>query len=58
MSVILQSFIHNPLLRAYFLSDRHNRDLCMRSLDSDAPCLSCELDRLFSEVRLFLLDER
>ncbi|RKP27197.1 hypothetical protein SYNPS1DRAFT_13043, partial [Syncephalis pseudoplumigaleata] len=44
MSVILQSFIHNPLLRTYFLSDRHPRHECRRE-----NCLSCELDRLFSE---------
>lgn len=28
LSAVLQSFIHNPLLRAYFLSDRHNRHIC------------------------------
>jgi len=28
LSSILQSFIHNPLLRSYFLSDKHNRRLC------------------------------
>ncbi|KAI9594103.1 hypothetical protein BDF19DRAFT_396612 [Syncephalis fuscata] len=44
MSVILQAFIHNPLLRTYFLSDRHPRHECRRE-----NCLSCELDRLFSE---------
>lgn len=81
MSVILQSFLHNPLLRSYFLSDRHNRDLCPISNpnttsssngnisssnssnggkegknveEGERPCLSCEMDRLFSEVRFFL----
>lgn len=78
MSVILQSFLHNPLLRSYFLSDRHNRDLCPisnpttsfsgsgngsgsssngaaggKGEEGDKPCLSCEMDRLFSEVRRF-----
>lgn len=55
MSVILQAFLHNPFLRSYYLSDRHNRDLCTRSMEGDKPCLSCELDRLFSEVRSLVL---
>ncbi|RKP05041.1 hypothetical protein THASP1DRAFT_3426, partial [Thamnocephalis sphaerospora] len=50
MNVVLQSFAHNPLLRSFFLSDRHPRHECKR----DA-CLSCELDRLFSEASLPLL---
>ncbi|GAA5932515.1 UBP-type zinc finger domain-containing protein [Sporobolomyces koalae] len=48
MSVILQSFFLNPFLRAYFLSDRHNRTQCSRSTQNEA-CLSCELDGLFSD---------
>lgn len=28
LSAILQSLIHNPLLKAYFLSDKHNRHIC------------------------------
>ncbi|GAA5950156.1 hypothetical protein JCM3765_004218 [Sporobolomyces pararoseus] len=48
MSVILQSFFLNPFLRAYFLSDRHNRSLCQRALRGET-CLSCEVDGLFSE---------
>ncbi|RSH95407.1 hypothetical protein EHS25_000494 [Saitozyma podzolica] len=28
LSAILQSLIHNPLLKAYFLSEKHNRHLC------------------------------
>ncbi|WVR09196.1 hypothetical protein IAU60_006258 [Kwoniella sp. DSM 27419] len=28
LSAILQSLIHNPLLKAYFLSDKHNRHVC------------------------------
>jgi len=45
MNVIIQSFIHNPLLRAYFLGDRHNYKLCNNSF-----CLACELDKLFAQV--------
>ncbi|GAA6062639.1 hypothetical protein JCM10212_003451 [Sporobolomyces blumeae] len=48
MSVILQTFFLNPFLRAYFLSDRHDRTVCERSLGGDA-CISCEMDYLFSE---------
>ena len=28
LSAILQAFIHNPLLKAYFLSEKHNRHVC------------------------------
>ncbi|ORX81525.1 cysteine proteinase [Anaeromyces robustus] len=44
MNVIIQSFIHNPLLRAHFLGDRHNYKLCKNQL-----CLACELDKLFTQ---------
>lgn len=47
LNVILQSFLHNPLLRNFFLSDRHNAGLC-----AVGPyCLACEMDRLYREVR-------
>ncbi|EGN99482.1 hypothetical protein SERLA73DRAFT_168890 [Serpula lacrymans var. lacrymans S7.3] len=45
LNVILQSFIHNPLLRNYFLSDRHNSKLCKH-----AHCICCEMDKLFTEI--------
>ncbi|KAG8832639.1 Vacuolar morphogenesis protein 6 [Serendipita sp. 399] len=45
MSVVLQAFLHNPLLRNYFLSDKHNSQLCGRQA-----CMCCELDQMFSEV--------
>ncbi|POY76380.1 hypothetical protein BMF94_0577 [Rhodotorula taiwanensis] len=48
MSVVLQTFLANPFLRAFYLSDRHNRYGCSRTLAGEA-CLSCELDLLFSE---------
>lgn len=50
MNVVLQSFIHNPLLRNFFLSDRHNSSLCTNREN----CLACELDLLFNEVRCCL----
>lgn len=31
LSAILQAFLHNPLLKAYFLSDKHNRLMCPNS---------------------------
>ncbi|KAG2145323.1 uncharacterized protein EDB93DRAFT_1241168 [Suillus bovinus] len=45
LNVVLQSFIHNPLLRNYFLSDRHNSRLCKHS-----DCTCCEMDNLFTEI--------
>ncbi|ELR16317.1 ubiquitin carboxylterminal hydrolase 22, putative [Acanthamoeba castellanii str. Neff] len=48
MNCILQSLLHNPLLRNYFLSDLHNRSGC--SANRDDICLACELDYLFAEV--------
>ncbi|KAI1797193.1 cysteine proteinase [Ganoderma leucocontextum] len=45
MNVILQSFIANPLLRNYYLSDKHNSKLCKVK-----DCTSCEMDKLYSEV--------
>lgn len=50
LSVILQSFIHNPLLRNFFLADRHNADLCNGGTHD--PCLACEMDKMFREVSL------
>jgi ubiquitin carboxyl-terminal hydrolase 22/27/51 len=49
MSVILQSFVHNPLLCTYFLSDKHNSAAC-RISKSGKRCLSCEMDYLFSSM--------
>jgi ubiquitin carboxyl-terminal hydrolase 22/27/51 len=42
MSVILQSFVHNPLLRNFYLSDGHHVGRCMQE-----NCLSCGMDELF-----------
>ncbi|CED84224.1 cysteine proteinase [Phaffia rhodozyma] len=57
LSVILQSFVHNPLLRDYFLADRHNRTICLarrtagKQKETDVGgCMLCELDRVFSEI--------
>ncbi|KAI9752692.1 MAG: 26S proteasome regulatory subunit [Chaenotheca gracillima] len=45
MSVILQSLIHNPLLRNYYLSDGHKSVDCERE-----NCMSCSIDEMFSEL--------
>ncbi|KDR78670.1 hypothetical protein GALMADRAFT_244157 [Galerina marginata CBS 339.88] len=45
MNVVLQCFVHNPLLRNYFLSDKHNSKQC--KLEN---CTSCEMDKLFTEI--------
>lgn len=43
-NVILQCFLHNPLLRNFYLSDGHQSSLC------EAPhCLSCAMDDVFQE---------
>ncbi|KAJ6524236.1 hypothetical protein DFH09DRAFT_1264332 [Mycena vulgaris] len=46
MNVVLQSFVHNPLLRNYFLGDKHNYKLC--KVEEDCTC--CEMDKLFTEI--------
>ncbi|KAI5855442.1 hypothetical protein BZA05DRAFT_443093 [Tricharina praecox] len=44
MSVILQSLIHNPLVRNFYLSDGHKQKEC-----SQTNCMSCAMDEVFSE---------
>lgn len=44
MNCIVQALIHTPLLRDYFLSERHE---C--SIKSSINCLVCEVSRLFQE---------
>ena len=45
MSCIVQTLIHTPLLRDYFLSDRH---ICLYEGDR-GQCIVCEVSRLFQE---------
>jgi ubiquitin carboxyl-terminal hydrolase 22/27/51 len=45
LNSVLQAFLHTPLIRAYFLSDKHNRLVCKTK-----DCTCCELDELFSEA--------
>jgi ubiquitin carboxyl-terminal hydrolase 22/27/51 len=44
MSVILQSLIHNPFLRTYYLSEGHRANDCEREA-----CTSCALDAIFDD---------
>ncbi|KAJ7503328.1 hypothetical protein B0H11DRAFT_1975258 [Mycena galericulata] len=46
MNVVLQCFVHNPLLRNYFLGDKHNHKQC--KVEEDCTC--CEMDKLFTEI--------
>ncbi|KAF8720618.1 hypothetical protein AX14_010860 [Amanita brunnescens Koide BX004] len=45
LSVVLQCFVHNPLLRNYFLGDKHNWKQCRNE-----NCTCCEMDKLFTEI--------
>ncbi|KIL65738.1 hypothetical protein M378DRAFT_197865 [Amanita muscaria Koide BX008] len=45
LSVVLQSFIHNPFMRNYFLGDKHNWKQCKTE-----HCTCCEMDKLFTEI--------
>ncbi|TKA32167.1 hypothetical protein B0A50_01415 [Salinomyces thailandicus] len=44
MSVVLQSLIHNPLIRNWYLSEGHKREECEREA-----CTSCALDDIFTD---------
>lgn len=46
MSCIIQALIHTPLLRDYFLADKH---VC-HFQDEPSTCLVCEMSSLFQEV--------
>jgi ubiquitin carboxyl-terminal hydrolase 22/27/51 len=52
MNSILQALLHNPLLRSYFLADKHNERLCAARKKDGAQgvCLACEMDHVFGEV--------
>ncbi|WBW71429.1 SAGA complex ubiquitin C-terminal hydrolase Ubp8 [Schizosaccharomyces osmophilus] len=45
MSVILQSTLHNPLLRNLFLSGFHTSENCKRS-----SCMTCAIDNMFASI--------
>jgi ubiquitin carboxyl-terminal hydrolase 22/27/51 len=45
MNVIIQTLIHNPLLKTFFLSDQHDSARCKKT-----KCMTCEMDKLFTDV--------
>ncbi|KAK3384793.1 ubiquitin carboxyl-terminal hydrolase-like protein [Podospora didyma] len=44
-NVVLQSFLHNPVLRNYYLSDGHQSGNCPNT----PHCLSCAMDDMFQD---------
>ncbi|GAB1739930.1 hypothetical protein NU219Hw_g4861t1 [Hortaea werneckii] len=44
MSVILQSLIHNPLIRSWYLTEGHKKEDCEHEA-----CTSCALDDIFTD---------
>lgn len=45
MNCVLQTLLHTPPLRNYFLSDRHNRAFCHNNKNG---CITCDMDDIFS----------
>ncbi|KAF8318472.1 cysteine proteinase, partial [Clavulina sp. PMI_390] len=45
LNVVLQAVLHNPLIKNWFMSDKHPHQLCSRAV-----CMSCEMDRLVTEI--------
>eukprot|EP01112_Ceratiomyxa_fruticulosa_P013451 TRINITY_DN3788_c0_g1_i1.p1 TRINITY_DN3788_c0_g1~~TRINITY_DN3788_c0_g1_i1.p1 ORF type:complete len:554 (-),score=96.55 TRINITY_DN3788_c0_g1_i1:248-1909(-) len=50
MNCILQAFVHNPIMRDYFLENNHNQFVCQRSKRETEVCLACEMDIIFQQV--------
>ncbi|KAL3877687.1 hypothetical protein ACJMK2_035354 [Sinanodonta woodiana] len=48
MNCIVQALIHTPVLRDYFLADKHNCNIHM-NLNNNNQCLVCELSQIFQE---------
>ncbi|KAI9026757.1 hypothetical protein DFJ74DRAFT_617757 [Hyaloraphidium curvatum] len=47
MNVVLQTVVHNPVLRSWWLGDGHNGKTCPRG--RDGVCMACQVDSLFSQ---------
>lgn len=45
MNVILQSFVHNPLLRNFYLGEGHQKEDCPHGHH----CMSCAMDSMFQD---------
>lgn len=52
MNCIVQALTHTPLLRDFFLSDRHKCEMQSNS------CLVCEMSQLFQEVASISFEKR
>lgn len=48
MSCILQAVVHNPMIRNFFLADKHNSSICKKRRDTF--CLACDMDRFFTQM--------
>ena len=46
MSVILQAMMHNPLMRNFFMSERHETVRCPKGVD----CITCTMTGSFIDV--------
>lgn len=44
MSVVIQSLLHNPFIKTWYLSEGHKSSECERDT-----CTSCALDEIFCE---------
>lgn len=44
MSVIIQSLIHNPLVRSHYLGEGHKSEDCEKE-----SCISCALEEMLAE---------
>jgi ubiquitin carboxyl-terminal hydrolase 22/27/51 len=51
MSSILQSLIHNPIVRNHYLSDTHQTNLCPRQ-----NCIHCTISTVFSSIYSSIVD--
>lgn len=49
MNSVLQALLHTPPLRNYFLSSRHNREMC-RKRSADRLCVPCDMDAMFCAI--------
>lgn len=57
MNCIIQSLVHIPHLRDYFLTDQHNCECKVGDLDDsdpEVPCLMCELSSIFQVTILMM----
>ncbi|GFP81444.1 ubiquitin carboxyl-terminal hydrolase 22 [Phtheirospermum japonicum] len=50
MNSVLQALVHAPPLKDYFLSDRHNHEICRKRGSVDRLCLPCDVDVVFSAI--------